>query len=532
MDLYRLECKNDGLYLLINNINNEQALKVLLKELALRNVETDWELLKKQLAANSQEPYKLSEIKGVDLGGKYDISIAEDFLTAYLTIFPALEGPLKISLAEIKASLISKGITYGVDEVKIMMALAENKLTLDLPIARGREPVSGKNAAIKYHFQEKGLEVKPKELENGKVDFYNINLIQIVKKGQILVEKIPATKGISGINVTGREIPATHGKDTILPVGKNLSLSDDGLKAYAACEGHVVIVDRRVCVLPVFEVKGDVDFSTGNIDFVGNVVIKGNIKDGFSVKAKGDVEVYGTVEGGDISAAGNVFIKKGVRGLKKSKIEAQGSVYSNFVEYAAINAGEDIIINEAIMHSVVNSGSEVRVGGRKGLVVGGTCRAGRALICKNIGSNLATFTNIEVGLKPELRLEYKNVCQQLLTVKENLDKTVKAIKLLKDLKEKLKELPPDKNTLLTKLVIIKGQLEVQGEDLFLHKQKLEEQIKELEEGFIEVSGTINCGVNITIGRANKHFVTEMYKVKLRQKGVDISISPLLEDKGE
>ena len=52
-----------------------------------------------------------------------------------------------------------------------MMALAENKLCLDLPIAEGRKPLRGKDASIKYHFHEKGLELKPKELENGKVDF-------------------------------------------------------------------------------------------------------------------------------------------------------------------------------------------------------------------------------------------------------------------------------------------------------------------------------------------------------------------------
>ena len=274
------------------------------------------------------------------------------------------------------------------------------------------------------------------------------------------------------------------------------------------------------------------DFSTGNIDFIGNVIVKGNIKDGFCVKAQGDVEVYGTVEGGSISASGNIFIKKGIRGLKKSKIEAQGSIYSNFVEYATIFAGEDIKINEAIMHSVVNGGATVQVGGKKGLVVGGTCRAGQALICKTIGSSLATLTNIEVGLKPELRLEYKDICGKLTRAQENKDKTEKAIRLLSDLKKKLKRLPPDKEKLLAKLLKACEQLKEQIQDLELYKIKLEEQIKTLEKGYIEVSGVLYSGVNITIGRANKHITNEFYKVKLIQKGVDISISPLNDNCGE
>jgi uncharacterized protein (DUF342 family) len=531
MSLYKLEVKPDGLYVCIDNSDPPKSLEILEKELNIRNIPIDFQELRRSILANPEQPYKLGDFKEIDLGCKFEIKLANDFLTAYLSIFPAWDGSPNVSISQVKSELINKGITFGVDEVKIMMALAENKLCLDLPIAEGRKPLRGKDASIKYHFHEKGLELKPKELENGKVDFYNINLIQIVKKGQLLIEKTPATEGIPGFTVTGREIPAINGKNVILPLGKNLVASEDGLKAYASCEGHVVVTNRRVSVLPVYEVKGDVDFSTGNIDFIGNVIIKGNIKEGFTVKSQGDVEVFGTVEGGNISASGNIFIKKGIRGLKKSKIEAQGSIYSNFVEYATLSAGEDIIINEAIMHSIVNGGSLVQVSGKKGLVVGGTCRAGQALICKNVGSSLGTSTNIEVGLRPELRLEYKDICEKLLSSQENLDKTLKALKILSELNKKLGDLPPDKKILLSKLSKNRDLLNCEIEDLNLHKNDLEEQIKTLEKGFVEISGKLHCGVNITIGRANKHFTNELFKVKLIQKGVDISISPLEDYKG-
>ncbi|NLT94242.1 MAG: DUF342 domain-containing protein [Clostridia bacterium] len=527
MDLYKFEVRPDGLYVLLTNDDTVKSLEILEKELNLRNIQVDFQDLKTKLLTDRNQPCKLGEIEGIDLGGKFEINLAKDLLTAYLSIFPALVGPLNISLSDVKAQLINKGVTYGVDEVKIMMALAENNHVLDLPIAQGRKPVAGEDAKLKFNFHEKGLEVKPKELENGKVDFYNINLIQIVKKGQLLVEKIPATKGIPGITVTSREIPAKNGKDIKIPLGKNVVVSEDGLKAYAGCDGHVVMADRRVSVLPVYEVNGDVDFSTGNIDFIGNVVIKGNIKEGFSVNSQGDVEVYGVVEGGNIKASGNIFIKKGIRGLKKSKIEAQGNIYSNFVEYASIFAGEDVVINEAIMHSVVNAGAVIRVGGKKGLVVGGTCRAGRALICKNIGSSLATATDIEVGLRPELRLEYKKVCQDIIESQKNYEKTLQAVNLLTDYKKKLGQLPLDKENLLSKLLKTREQLIIQIEDLELYKAKLEDEIKDLDNGYIEVSGTLHSGVNITIGRANKHITNDFFKVRLIQKGVDISISPLI-----
>ncbi|MFZ7104620.1 MAG: FapA family protein [Peptococcaceae bacterium] len=534
MGFYKLEKQPEGLYLTFTSdqkgLTEERILQLMLKELELRNVKIDPDEFNGWYRKKQQESLKVGDGQGSDLKAKYDINISADLLTAYLTIFPALDGKHKLSLAEVKAELINKGITFGVDDVKIMIAIAENSCVIDLPVAKGRVAVPGNNSVINYHFHEKGINIKPQELENGNVDFYNIRLIQSVEKGQLLVEKIPATKGIPGMTVTGKEIPALNGKDIILPLGKNLVASEDYLKGFAACEGHVVIVDRRVSVLPVYEVDGDVDFSTGNIDFIGNVVVKGNIKEGFTVKAKGDIEVFGTVEGGNISSSGNIVIKKGIRGLKKSLIEAVGSIYSNFIEYANVTAGGDLIVNEAIMHSTINAGLTIQVGGRKGLVVGGTCRAGNALICKNIGSNLATITTVEVGIKPELRMQFLDVTKNLAQLRENLDKTTKGIRLLRELKERHSRLPSDKEILLTKLLGIKKQLDTQQEDLTLHKMELETQIKELEDGFIKISGVINCGVNVTIGRAYKQFTYEMYKVMLRQKGVDISISPLEEAK--
>lgn len=529
MGFYKLENKKDGLYIILtqgkNSLTDEKVFQLIQKELDLRKVNYNFDDIELWYKKKESDAYKITDNKEIDLTGKFDINISRDSLTAYLTIYRALNGE-KLSLADIKTACLNKGITFGLDEVKIMIAIEENNCVVDFPIAKGRPAVHGRNAEIKFHFNEKGIDLKPKELENGKVDFYNIKLIQTVTKGQLLVEKTPATPGIPGMTVTGKELPAKKGKDLMLPLGKNVVPSADNLKGYASCEGHVVFVDRKVSVLPVYEVNGDVDFSTGNIDFVGNVIVKGNIKEGFTVKAKGDIEVFGTVEGGNISVLGNIIIKKGIRGLKKSVIEAKGNIYSNFIEYATVKADNDIIVNEAIMHSTVNAGTTIQVGGRRGLVVGGICRAGKSLICKNIGSSFATVTKIEVGISPDVRSKLIETNKNLEKIKDNIDKTDKGIKILKDIKNKVSRLPADKEILLSKLVSTKNQLEKEQADLTYLKFELEDQIKEIEEGFIKVTGVINCGVNVTIGRAYMHFTNEMNKVILKEKGVDISISPL------
>ena len=71
------------------------------------------------------------------------------------------------------------------------------------------------------------------------------------------------------------------------------------------------MVGRKISVLNVYHVPGNVGYATGNIDFAGSVVIRGDIENGFVVKAEGDVTVGGNVEGGSIYADGNITIRGG-----------------------------------------------------------------------------------------------------------------------------------------------------------------------------------------------------------------------------
>ena len=60
---------------------------------------------------------------------------------------------------------------------------------------------------------------------------------------------------------------------------------------YSLKNGAVNYVGDSIAVYDVMEVKGDVDFNIGNIDFNGYVNIKGTIEENFSVKARDDIEI-------------------------------------------------------------------------------------------------------------------------------------------------------------------------------------------------------------------------------------------------
>ena len=48
--------------------------------------------------------------------------------------------------------------------------------------------------------------------------------------------------------------------------------------------------------------------------FLGTVFISGNVEDGFSVKASGNIEVKGTVGKSELDAEGDIVVSQGIAG--------------------------------------------------------------------------------------------------------------------------------------------------------------------------------------------------------------------------
>lgn len=178
-----------------------------------------------------------------------------------------------------------------------------------------------------------------------------------VSKGQLLAKKIPSTEGIPGKTVSNKEIPAKNGKDIQFKIGKNVVLNEAKDKVYAAIDGQFVVTEQgKLNVFPIYEVNGDVDFGVGNIDFVGTVVIRGNVPDGFKIHAAGDIKVYGNVEGAELIAGGDIFIQQGVVGHNKSYVKANRNFQAAYILDGDVYASENIIVSQSIMHSNVNAG--------------------------------------------------------------------------------------------------------------------------------------------------------------------------------
>ncbi len=360
------------------------------------------------------------------------------------------------------------------------------------------------------------------------MDYRDVKSIQNVKKGQALAKKMPATNGVPGMTVTGKEIAAEPGKEVKFIFGKGVESAVGNPELYvAANDGQVIYKENKLQVLAIYEIPGDLDMSIGNIDFVGSLIIHGNVGE-FKVYAGEDIIIDGVADGTEIKAGGKVTVKGGIIG-KKAHVVAQGEVTTKYIRNAYVETEANIIVSEAAMHSTLIAGGKIAVVGAKGLIVGGTIVAGHEISARTIGSNLATPTDLEVGETPKMREEMQKAASELKNLEDQLDKTKKGIMFLKDLSSKSGgNLQPDKRDLLAKLTRTQFKLLTEQKKWEEVKNKIELKAKEMQttkRGKVSCMGLVYTGVKITINKVSRSITDEMKYSSFVEKNHEIQVIP-------
>lgn len=284
-------------------------------------------------------------------------------------------------------------------------------------------------------------------------------------------------------------------------------------------DGHVTYVNGAVFVSDVYTVE-DVGPSTGNIEYHGNVEVRGNVCENFEIKTDGDVFVNGVVEGAYIEAGGNIVIARGMHGQNKGKLVAGGNVIAKFISAAEVSA-KGFVEAEQILNATVIAGTEVNAEAGKGLITGGRTVAKKAVNVKNAGSPMGANTIIEVGVDPEAK-------KRVATLQKDISEKSKSINQMKSvlsaLSAKLQsgtKLTPEQ---ITNLKAIQKTLKTEQEQFqqdMEELQNLDEMIKFDDSAHIDVRGTMHLGVTITISGINMAIKSEYTFCRLIKKGADI-----------
>ncbi len=445
------------------------------------------------------------------------VSIAGDYYSASVTVDPG-ENPSKVTHEWILTSLKEKNISVGVD-LDVVDTIAQHpERVQNVLVAKGKPHQNGRDGEIKF-LVDVNREVKPKVLEDGSVDFKDIEAFLTVKKGDVLAERIDPTPGTDGLTVTGKVIKAKPGKVANFKFGKNVAVADDGTRIFAETDGTIKMEGHRISIIEILEIKGDVGVKTGNVTFKGKILVNGNVITGYAIECEGDVEITGVVEGARIKATGDIVVGRGVQGQDEAVIECGGNLIGRFINNCTATVAGNIEA-DAIMHSKIICDGEIKISGRKGLLVGGEVKAKDKISAKVIGSDMGTQTKITLGIDSELIERYQFLTDKIKELRENIKKLDQALNMIM---RQQKAAPGNEQlgAMLNKTKLSKIEYNNDLAKFATELRELQERMNQLQGSQI-IASEVYPGTKITIGHSHYN-VKNMLKDAVIQK-VDGEIS--------
>lgn len=437
------------------------------------------------------------------------VYVTADQLAAWLVVFPPVGEGKELDAGMLDAILKESGVSYGLNtELLDSLPHADDRYFHLFLIARGKAVIHGKDGYIEDFFR-RTVKKKFEEDEHGRVDYFHLNIVQNVEKGQPICQIIPPVPGVPGRTVLDEEITCKEGKTPSLPKGRNTEASEDGMQLLAVKSGRVEFSGRSFLVKSVLEIGGNVDFSTGNINFVGDVHIHGDVGSGFSVRTIGNVTIDGVVEAAEIEAGGDLIVAKGILGDSRAMIRAHHDVYAKYMENCTVHCRGNLQ-TDCIVNCDVYCDGEVSVRSGRGTIIGGRIRAAQGVDAKVVGSKSESVTSIFLGGQPFADFERETLLLNIKKQEAELERL---------------ERQPDSPTRTQRM----GKLRL---DLSIGKMKLaqfDKELKKIKAKMEEQGGCrLKCsiaypGLVLTIGDLTMPLAKETSMVDARLVGGEICI---------
>ncbi len=467
---------------------------------------------------------KIDERVSREENESYHLDISDDNMTCTARFYPASEKGAALQKDEIIKDLKFKKICFGIKNAVIDEFFSDKHYCTDYVIAEGKPVREGTDGMIEYLFNT-NPSTKPTLNPDGTVDFFNLNIISPCKEGQVVAKLTPADKGDEGVDIFGGYVSPREVKEPKFSFGRNLKVSDDGFELISEVNGNVTLVDDKVFVSNIYEVN-DVDTSTGNIEYDGDVHVNGNVNAGFTVKASGNVEVRGVVEGALVEAGGDIIITRGMNGMGRGRIVAGRNIVAKFLENASAQA-DGYIHAEAIIHSKIVSKSDVVVTGKKGFITGGSVQALGNVEAKIIGSEMGVDTDIQVGADPSIKLKAASMQQEIAEKNKKLNQVKPVLVTLTMRMKKGDKLTPDQ---LRNLKQLSEEFKTLNEDISRMMDEYDNYMSSIDvkdtESVVKVSDTAYPGTKITISEVYTQLKTPAQRSRFVKEGADIRIKAL------
>ncbi len=357
-------------------------------------------------------------------GGEVRVRVAADGTAAYIVSTEATA----VSPDDLAELLSAEGITYGIDAAALESAaeaISEpGSPPQNMAVATGIEPKPGADGRIDF-FVDVMTTPHYAVDKRGNVNFHEPNVINNVEEGKPLARLVAPEDGVPGRSVMDEAILAASGTPAKLRASKGVAESPDEPGLYAAkLSGRPVYEAGELSVTETIEVE-TVDYSTGDIDFSGLVVIRGDVLDGFSVRGGRGIEIGGTVGSATLESDGLVMIRGGVAGHEKAVIRTGGDLSAHYIGGATVECGGDIVVANEIVNSQIRCLGRISI--EKGVIMGGDTVALGGVDCKDLGSDLGTRTVVTAGVHHVLEREGPGLSERIEELREDVSRLKTAL---------------------------------------------------------------------------------------------------------
>lgn len=247
----------------------------------------------------------------------------------------------------------------------------------------------------------------------GRVDHHCLEYVQNVVSGQVIAELVPIADDSDVIDTRFLQESPT------LPAGPNTVINPENDKQLlAAHHGYVFYYEGLISVKKLLNIRGPVDFHTGNVIFINDLCVEGVVKTGFELQAR-NILTQDIVEGANIRALNDFIAEQGIKGAKNALIDAGGNIRVAFCENCELRSGQDILIQGSALHTQISLNGSLVV---KGRLQGGKVYANNMVyVAEQLGGGINTATSIIMGYPPSLLLKLEGIEDKISITESKID---------------------------------------------------------------------------------------------------------------
>ncbi|MDR2532224.1 MAG: FapA family protein [Oscillospiraceae bacterium] len=440
------------------------------------------------------QPEEEVEIERIPVNGTVVINISEDNMEALLSITEERDGGDAVTYEDITHEIDTRKITHNVDLEAARLLIENKRYGKKIYLAKGSYAINGKDGVIEYLYETTN-ELVPKKGKLGEVDYKDLGLVRNITEEELIAKIIPPGLGKPGANIFGQMIPASDGKPAKFTIGSGTALNDSETEIKTTVSGNLVWQKGCFVVEETLVIKENVDVSTGNIDFIGDVLVKGNVAENFTVKSKKSVTVNGSVTSSTVIADGDVNINLG---SINSDIISGGDVKLGFCESSKVECSGNFHSQSVIAGEVFCKGNFNATQGR-GVVFGGKHTALSGFVANNIGSENYTKTQITLGNSAVLTEEKLELTNKIRDLEERTKKLLQVAEVLQEQKKNTGALSADREAMLTTAIRSRFTFQREIKMLAGRIKEIENELDSAGEQYIVVHKNLWPGVTVRIG---------------------------------